>query len=38
MMKKLLLLLVALVAGAMSAYAQNELQCATLQHGEDMTV
>lgn len=38
MMKKLLLLFVALVAGAMSAYAQNELQCATLQHGEDMTV
>ncbi len=37
-MKKLLLLFVALVAGVMSAYAQNELQCATLQHGEDMTV
>ena len=37
-MKKLLLLFVALVAGVMSAYAQNELQCATLQHGENMTV
>lgn len=36
-MKKLLLLL-ALVAIAVSAYAQNELQCATLQHGDDMTV
>ena len=37
-MKKLLLFLVALAAIATSAHAQNELQCATLQHGEDMTV
>ena len=37
-MKKLFLLFVALVAVAATAYAQNEQQCATLQHGDEVSV